>query len=638
MTGVQCWRVIYMVPALSTAIGAGQTCDARRCHSLTFHAMKILRDFLRFASSVTPRSDLVEAAKTCSLDGSVSEDACRAQVARIIASADFDATNRERQFLHYVVEETLAGRAGRIKAYSIATEVFDREDSFDPQNDPIVRIEAGRLRRALERYYLMSGAADRLVITIPKGGYVPVFSLRDGRADDGGAATGTHGPTPDQPVATPRFRIRLAYLAAAMVGLAIVIAAGASSLRQVVSARANLPQIPELSRLYVEPFDDLGGTTASNAITVGLTQEVIGRLSRFRDIIVTVAETEGAKPAPYVLQGSVSLMQDTFRLRVRLVNRGDGAVLWAESYGGSLEVAPLVQAQVDIADTVAARLAQVDGVIFEADARNPSAKSPESWEAYRCVLTFHALRATMDRSLIPETQTCLKKVVAEFPDYSTGWALLALSDLDALRSQFPHDENVSAAVIQNALQEARRAVALDPQNVRALQAEMLALFLDRQFDAATQVGAQALELNPNDAELLGEYGKSLSRSGNWQDGCLMLRRARERMPNPSDYQDTGLALCAYFSGDLREATAVINAASGASHPIFLLVAAAIFAEAGNAPAAQHAAALLREKAPEMLTDIRAEVAFRLGDPDDVDRFMQSLAKAGLTEGDQIDGL
>lgn len=105
-------------------------------------------------------------------------DACRAQLARILDSADFVATDRDRRFLAYVVEESLAGRAARIKAYSIATEVFGRDASFDPQSDPIVRVEAGHLRRALERYYLGAGREDPVEITIPKGGYVPVFAGR----------------------------------------------------------------------------------------------------------------------------------------------------------------------------------------------------------------------------------------------------------------------------------------------------------------------------------------------------------------------------------------------------------------------------------------------------------------------------
>lgn len=103
---------------------------------------------------------------------------CLAQLARIRQSADFDATDREHRFLQYVVEETLAGRGGRIKAYTVAVEVFGRDSTFDPQNDPIVRIAASHLRRSLERYYLTAGKSDPIVIGIPKGGYVPTFSER----------------------------------------------------------------------------------------------------------------------------------------------------------------------------------------------------------------------------------------------------------------------------------------------------------------------------------------------------------------------------------------------------------------------------------------------------------------------------
>ena len=77
-----------------------------------------------------------------------------------------------------VQAETSAAREHDLPADDCHAEVFGRDVSFDPQTDPIVRIEAGHLRRALERYYLTSGQADPIVITIPKGGYVPVFSVR----------------------------------------------------------------------------------------------------------------------------------------------------------------------------------------------------------------------------------------------------------------------------------------------------------------------------------------------------------------------------------------------------------------------------------------------------------------------------
>ncbi len=110
-------------------------------------------------------------------------DAHLAQLARIRQSADFDATDREHRFLEYVVAETLAGRGSRIKAYTVAVEVFGRDSTFDPQNDPIVRIAASHLRRSLERYYLTAGKSDPFVISIPKGGYVPVFTERDSPQD-----------------------------------------------------------------------------------------------------------------------------------------------------------------------------------------------------------------------------------------------------------------------------------------------------------------------------------------------------------------------------------------------------------------------------------------------------------------------
>ena len=102
-------------------------------------------------------------------------DDVRAQLARIIESAEFAIPERGRTFLRYIVDESLDGRADRIKAYSVAIEVFKRAEGFT-QDDPVVRIEAGRLRRALERYYFVAGQADPIRIDLPKGGYVPTFA------------------------------------------------------------------------------------------------------------------------------------------------------------------------------------------------------------------------------------------------------------------------------------------------------------------------------------------------------------------------------------------------------------------------------------------------------------------------------
>jgi hypothetical protein len=116
------------------------------------------------------------------------------ELQRVVVSRDFMHSERKRRFLKYVVQETLAGRAGRIKAYTIAVDVFDRDPSFDPLAHPVVRIEAGRLRRCLEHYYLAEGAADRIRITIPQGGYVPHFIMTDEAAPSVPKALGDADP------------------------------------------------------------------------------------------------------------------------------------------------------------------------------------------------------------------------------------------------------------------------------------------------------------------------------------------------------------------------------------------------------------------------------------------------------------
>ena len=99
----------------------------------------------------------------------------RAALVQLFASQPFRKSAQLTNFLRFVVEETLAGRGDRIKAYTIATAALGRDETFDPQADPIVRVEAARLRRALRSYYANGGADDPIVVELPTGTYTPVF-------------------------------------------------------------------------------------------------------------------------------------------------------------------------------------------------------------------------------------------------------------------------------------------------------------------------------------------------------------------------------------------------------------------------------------------------------------------------------
>ena len=104
------------------------------------------------------------------------------QLNRILASKAFRQADRLKRFLSFVVEETVAGRSDRLKEFAVGVEVFGKDTSFDPRNDPIVRVQARRLRAQLTRYYREEGQEEALVIEMPKGGYTPIFRLQKSAA------------------------------------------------------------------------------------------------------------------------------------------------------------------------------------------------------------------------------------------------------------------------------------------------------------------------------------------------------------------------------------------------------------------------------------------------------------------------
>lgn len=564
---------------------------------------------------------VIRAETTPGGESDVPVEDCRAQLERILKSAEFDATDRERRFLTYVVDETLAGRSSRIKAYSIAVEVFGRDASFDPQSDPIVRVEAGHLRRAIERYYLTAGQADPVLITVPKGGYVPNFSLRPMSSPVKDEAAAPPAPAPSR----PRWRVdpRLALAATILVAAATALAWWGYWSR-------STPGKPEVPRLLVEWFDDLSGKGESAALARGLTQEVISQLSKFKDIIVVQSPDPAALPQiRYVLAGSVDLSNDRFRFRVRMLNRTDGSVLWAQSYDGATTVPDLLEAQADVAQNVATSLAQSYGAIFQADARLVVPNPPDDWAAYSCTLSYYAYRASFDLAARSSVRSCLEKAVERFPNYATGWALLSQTYIDDVRFHFPFDPGWSPASLDRALAAARRAVELDPVNIRGLQAQMFALYLKKEVNAAMAVGRRAMAINPNDTELMGEYGYRLAMSGKWDDGCALVAEARERNPGPLAYYEAALAVCSYFRGDYQQAAMWIKKANVPSNALYHVIAAAIFAEGGLKADAEHERAWLEEHEPDLVRNLPEEASFRFARSEDADMFLGSLRKAGL---------
>lgn len=111
------------------------------------------------------------------------DGAIEAALERLLRSKPFQNVGRLHRLLRYVVQETVQGRAEGIKEYTIGVAVYNRGIGFDPRLDGIVRVDAINLRKRLEEYYRTEGLDDGVVLSIPKGGYVPTFETRVGVAD-----------------------------------------------------------------------------------------------------------------------------------------------------------------------------------------------------------------------------------------------------------------------------------------------------------------------------------------------------------------------------------------------------------------------------------------------------------------------
>jgi adenylate cyclase len=275
----------------------------------------------------------------------------------------FSASERNRRFLSYVVRETLEGRGDRIKAYNIALAAFNRMENFDPVTDPIVRIEAGRLRRSLEHYYLTAGQVDRIRIDIPKGSYVAAFTYQHAacRAPQSAPDMGT------TPVAWSHYLLRAPCnwirLAAVMVAFGVIAGSLATYAMANYAMRPADRTMPSgQPSLAFIPFEDTGGDPTRAFVARGLTYDVGTALAQLKDVAVFglghAREGNGAAEhgSDFTLMGSVQTDRRNMRVAVFLVDSRTGRFLQSWSFQKDVASNDLINAQAEVAQQVLALL------------------------------------------------------------------------------------------------------------------------------------------------------------------------------------------------------------------------------------------------------------------------------------------
>jgi TolB-like protein/Flp pilus assembly protein TadD len=246
--------------------------------------------------------------------GRLSEKAIQQQLTRVLASKTFSQVDRLKRFISFIVLEAASGRGGDLKEYVIGVQVFSKDPSFDPRTDPIVRVQARRLRARLVRYYREEGQHDEIIIDLPKGGYTPVFRRRE--------------------ESSPGLRPSLS---AALVS------------RNVVA---------------VAVFADHTPNAALQYFCRGLRDEIVHALTSLRSLRVLATRPEAGdadqhpsgsrSDAALVISGSVRSAGDRLRVTTQLVDGTTGFYLWSESLDAP--IADPIGAQERIARTIVAKI------------------------------------------------------------------------------------------------------------------------------------------------------------------------------------------------------------------------------------------------------------------------------------------
>ena len=431
------------------------------------------------------------------------------QLERIVASPDFDSSPRAREFLRHVVGAVLAGKEAEISQHAIAMDVFGRDGNFDPATDPIVRMQAGRVRRSLEHYYLTEGANDAVCISLPKGTYVPTFELRQIENRPSEPATRT-GPPSTETTPWPT--------------------------------------------LLLTPFRNLTSDPAADHIAQGLVFELASELNSYRELrfLLGVSDEDPRNReagAEFELRGALADGGDALKISVQLLSGHPASLVWAQTYV-THRTGPALGAFLDeLAQTLAVTIAGERGMVALHIAQNTGQRETAALGAYEAFLLYHQFSRSPSPDAYRAAMTALQAAVKDHPDCGCCWSFLArlcAEDHALWISGNGH-------LIQDALSFARKGVQLAPTDQRARGTLGYVYLINDQVEEARHEAEAALALNPNSLFILEGLGYLLTLTGDWQRGSELSRKAIRLNPFHLPIVHAGLWLDALRRKDFEEA-------------------------------------------------------------------------------------
>ena len=526
------------------------------------------------------------------------ESAIRDQLSTVLESALFAHAERLGRFLKFVVDETLDGRADRLNQYAVAMDVFDRDETFDPSIDAIVRVEAGRLRSKLLEYYAELGRNDPIRIELPKRSYATTFRQQSGSDDSRSAA--------DVEFERENF------------------------------SRDDLAGTTKLTdpTIAVLPFVNMSPDPEQEYFADGVTEDLITDLSRlpgiavisrhstftYKGAAVTVQQVCEELGANLVLEGSVRKIGNTVRITAQLIEGSSGQHLWAQRYDRDLENIFEIQDEVNQKIVSACSLQ-----LSEGERQKLERRGTQVIDAYDYVL--RGMKETQANTMegTARARYCFESALELDSDYAAAYARLALNYLFRWIQGWSESAEDS---LHKGLEFARKAVAIDGQLAMAHAALSWALLWHGEHDKAVAEGRLAIDLDPDDVLALERLAFSMIFAGDAESCLPLIEKARRLNPNFTYDFVHGVAM--FMMSNYVEAIENIQSSFDSS-PHFVpaaLYLAASHALAGNQSEAEAVVERINQFSPSYQLSDGFLTQFKI--PEDRERFIGGLRQAGLS--------
>ncbi|MDR5900923.1 BTAD domain-containing putative transcriptional regulator [Halomonas icarae] len=313
--------------------------------------------------------------------------------------------------------------------------------------------------------------------------------------------------------------------------------------------RARATGCPGLAVLAFLPDEDVG---LDRHLGDGLAEDIATELGRFRELEVigptsalvyrdtpaTPAQIGSELGVDYLLEGHVRRRGEGLRLTARLLEAASARQVWAERYDCRAD--ELFAVQDDMVSHIVGNLA---GWIEDDRLVATRRKPPRDWQAYDLWLRGWSALRRPDLAAIQEARRYFHQALTKDPGFARAYVGLALAHLNEWAC---FSWNHWAFLRQEALDLARRAVALDEHDHRAHCMLGLAELYSQRYDAANRELSLALTLNPNDANVLAHASFALALIGEPARGVDAARKALRLAPYRPEWH-AGMTGIAFFS-------------------------------------------------------------------------------------------